>query len=116
MGCRLVPWLLALLMPDGFGWRIAFREAESASIHKRNNVVGMTSDTSGSLSCLRTQLRRHAGEVVPVGTESPTHLDVADDDDGHTGDDDPEDNDDDVDGDEDNVDNELPSGKNPHRS
>ena len=46
----------------------------------------MTSDTSGSLSFLRTQLRRHAGEVVPVGTESPTHLDVADDDDGHTGD------------------------------
>ena len=52
---------------------------------------------------MRTQLRRHAG-------------DVADDDDGHTGDDDPEDNDDDVDGDEDNVDNEFPSGKNPHRS
>ena len=76
----------------------------------------MTSDTSGSLSFLRTQLRRHAGEVVPVGTESPTHLDVADDDDGHTGDDDPEDNDDDVDGDEDNVDNELPSGKNSHMS
>ena len=44
------------------------------------------------------------------------YLDFADDDDGHTGDDDPEDNDDDVDGDEDNVDNELPSGKNPHRS
>ena len=65
---------------------------------------------------MRTQLRRHAGEVVPVGTESPTHLDVADDDDGHTGDDDPEDNDDDVDGDEDNVDNELPSGNNPHTS
>ena len=76
----------------------------------------MTSDTSGSLSFLRTQLRRRAGEVVPVGTETPSHLDVADDDDGHTGDDDPEDNDDDVDGDEDNVDNELPSGKNPHRS
>ena len=76
----------------------------------------MTSDTSGRLSFLRTQLRRDAGEVVPVGTESPTHLDVADDDDGHTGDDDPEDNDDDVDGDEDNVDNELPSGKNPHTS
>ena len=35
---------------------------------------------------MRTQLRRDAGEVVPVGTESPTHLDVADDDDGHTGD------------------------------
>ena len=52
---------------------------------------------------MRTQLRRHAGEVVPVGTESPTHLDVADDDDGHTGDDDPEDNDDDVDGDEDGL-------------
>ena len=35
---------------------------------------------------MRTQLRRDAGEVVPVGTESPTHLDVADDDDddGHT--------------------------------
>ena len=53
---------------------------------------------------------------MPVGTESPSHLDVADDDDGHTGDDDPEDDDDDVDGDEDNVDNELPSGKNPHTS
>ena len=63
-----------------------------------------------------TQLCRRAGEVVLVGTESPSHHDVEDDDDGHTDDDDPEDDDDDVDGDEDNVDNELPSGKNPHRS
>ena len=39
--------------------------------HKLKSVVGMSSDTSGSVSLLPTQLCRSAGEVVIVCTESP---------------------------------------------
>ena len=76
LGCKLVPWLLALLISGGFGWRIAFREAESASIHKRTEPQPPRFRYSGRLCAsatlhqestrfLRTQLRRDAGEVVP---------------------------------------------------